>query len=122
MDWTKLLDILAAAKVELQPLYAVVVAAIMGVMRILKDPDKLSRITIYSKRTRAWTVAGMAFGLVFSVGMLVLDNRDWLGLTATSVIVALLAAGAHDWISSVGGAKDDDLDLAQKRADDPRRN
>lgn len=117
------LDTLTQAKVELHPIYAVISAAVMGLMRLAKDPKRLRIFTVVSKKTRGWTVALFAFVLTFATSILLLQERDWIGMTAVSVVVGLCAMGAHDWLSAVGGKKDGppEASASPPWKDDPRR-
>lgn len=119
----QILDILIKAKVELHPIYAVLSAVVMGLMSLAKDPNRLKLFTVVSKKTRGWIVAVFAFVLTFATSILLLQERDWIGMTAVSVIVGLCAMGAHDWLSAVGGKKDGPPEASDSPTwkDDPRR-
>jgi len=98
--WDQIIKALTSAKVELTPLYAIISAAIMGLLKLSKDPNRVKWFTILDPKARAWTVMAFAFGLTFGVSILVLKDRDWLNMTAVSLVVALVAVGARRWIQA----------------------
>jgi hypothetical protein len=102
-------------KVELQPMYVVVTAFVLGSMQVIKNPNVLPWLTVYSKKGRAWTVIALSFAGTFALGI-ALGIRVWLELGALSVIMALLTVGLYEWLRAAGTKPE-----APTREDDPRR-